>query len=570
MRLEECSVDILGYITTLLHGFDIANLWFSGAPLLRYKLAHGGIPQLEWTFEAKFRLFKWPALFSSLARLSRFRFIADYNHPKNLFSSSQIATLPRNLQELGLNCFGAISALNELIFRNPECFPLLRKLEITNGSSDEKVEPAKEVFWPQSLEHIKVLAKAHYQFALDLSKLPPNLTFLRGDFTEIIASETTTRFPQSLISLHLTVTRFLDFFPLLPPCLEELWFDAIYQSSNPDDPQNNCQYETWKADGIRNLPPSLQYICLPIQVYTCDILRQLPPNLTEIEHYDDAIATEEEFALLPPRLTFCHQLLPPLITKDIAMRLPKSITSFMGEVALDAIPYLNPKLSELTIAPLSNDPSTFESLGTDRIAIELKTLVLPNLDRIPFSAIPSSLTSLELLSDVLTTEEIKSLPKSLLILKMGNSDASAMVEDWKYLPENLQELSCCIRSNLPSVSSMHLPRNMTSLILRRCKTITQDWFEGLPQTLKKLRITLHSFANSFQGNVIWPRDLVILALTVENYELNTQTMSRLLKSLPRIMDFLTIIWYPLHQTFSISPEDLAYLPKRLKSVRLPK
>lgn len=568
MKLADLPVEILSALTVQLHGFDVASLWFSGSSLLRYKLANGGIPKLQWYVASTREPFKWPSLFSSLAHLPCFQLHSAYNSRTVLVTSSQLQTLPKTLKEISLLFFGAIHVLNDLLSQNPDCFPVLRKLVITIRNHDTPLAPNQTVHWPQSLHLIKLYTGTEREFLLDLSTLPPNLTKLVGKFREISAPTTTTQFPKSLTNLDLTLSRFFDVVPLLPPGLESLSLSMDYRFFEDEESENRKQFEAWKRQGIKNLPPGLTYIILPIDDYPPHILRQLPPTITKIAyHKSNVLTTAEEFALLPPSLTDCTYLLPRLMNKEIIQRIPKNIYSFESSVTLDAIPYLNPKTSQLTLAYERKDPSTF---AVDCVfPRELKSITLPNPNRIPLSALPSSLTHISILEGVMTTSQIQSLPKWLTILRMGDSDASETIEDWKSLPENLLELTFVSRACLPAESSLDLPRRMDTLVINDCQSIYQDWFEGLPQTLEILTIFLDYFAEPFTGTIAWPKSLLYLELNVRNQELDTQTMSNILNSLPKTMIAINIYWSPLHPQFNISKEDKASLSKRLEDLHLP-
>lgn len=513
MKLEQLPTDLLGHISLYLHWLDIENLWFCGTRALNHRLATGGAVQLEIEFSSNLQCFSWPSFVSSLAGLSLFR-LSDLAHgTMTLVTSTLLSSLPKNVREMKISVRGALLALNELLSSEPDAFSALDTLHIFFMAEMEDVE-TPELRWPRNLRSLTFLGACDPISALDISFLPPNLTYLEATFG-YVKQEPRVPFPATLETINLELYQLCDLFPLLPSGLTTF---MLYDGNSMGKASaTHPLIDDWTKYGFStSLPPSLTTLRLPIDRYTSAILTKLPTSITRIDHWRSGI-DPEDVQLLPPLLRSSSWLLPHPITPDIATSLPKSITATDLQVDLEVVPHVEHwKYYAQSFRYTGELLDSMEQMGLKRIPGDVESWLEGRLEEVPIEIFPTKLTNLTVKSFALAHDALQCLPRTLKNLCVTSGYVAKSIEDWKLLP-NLHSI---IMGKCPAVStssSLLLPKTLKKLQIKSMDDdkVPLEWFSGLPQNLTYLGLPME-FPDSASFSIKLPTHLNYIQWDIRN------------------------------------------------------
>ena len=571
--LTDLPSETLSEILADVSFLDLVQLWFCGCKRLQSKLADGGTARnVLLSFNPDFRPFAWPKIFSLFTKLESFKLSQTDTIERPQLFADQLRTLPATLTELELEVDGGLTAFQELLSASPHQFANLRTLLIAvPPRSPEKGQIPWN--WPSSLVSLHLDYPSGRRPELDLSCLPPHLTSLFGQFKSVF--NVSHGFPRSLTSLdiHLQLSLYLS--PgLLPDSLETLAY-AI-EPRTPQDYGSN--YENGGSLGLEHLPPHLTHLALPLVRYNIDILQILPKSLTKIYHWHSR-GTIEMIRFWPPLLRCASRLMPSIITKEIALLLPRSIVEIDETIEVTAIPFLPSGIK--TINYVGSEEVLYlvmKEHRTSKILPQLNRLDVVKTSLFPFNLTVDSLSYLSFRLGPLTLSVLKSLPTSLSTLNIFKGPSVEDIEHWKLLPKSLRMFgmfeAVSKTTIVPAVSSTYLPPALQVLRLDSCLYIEQKWFEGLPNTLTKLVIRVHMLAPKSDGYLFLPNTLKSLHLRLDVI-LEPHRARNMLRSLhertPLLEDFRYLISKStsLRDDSGLVDEDLALLPRRLGILSLP-
>jgi hypothetical protein len=265
-------------------------------------------------------------------------------------------------------------------------------------------------------------------------------------------------------------------------------------------------------------------------------LNELPPGLTFIKLNRITEMERDSFAMLPAGLL--HLKLRESFDSRAVQYLPRSLESLCLQFTID--------FNETTIAEL---PRSLTMLKVNRRYTMASTRCGPNLPpllkylRLPLThdhrfitQLPSSITTLELNSSVITTNHFKYLPKTITRLKLSYLTCTNV--DKIRFPPQLYEFiieKCKTRHNVPWIHKLPptlglfdfdkdmfekdapvntLPQYLKTLILGGSRLVN-DGLEYLPSGITKLELKLHSSMTNECARYL-PSHLVYLILPKNN------------------------------------------------------
>lgn len=566
MNLCELSFETLQYVTLKLRLAEVFLLWSTGSRALQFKLANGGVSGVDATVIEPNTLLKWPSLFTCLRKLDKFRFCSGQSAQNPQLNVSHVAALSVNLQSLTLHVPGALAALNELWTRDSQALSALITLSVTDSVGLGSLRVG--IPWPRKLQQLCLFSDQPVAFyTLDLATLPTSLTFLAGNFNQVLL-DGVNQFPSALNSLRLTLSHWTNFLPLLPSGLESFCLHHAGWENMADFPE----YHFWETDGVSSLPRDLRSLELPLPSYSAHMLQNLPQNLTSILHHHRPIEPED-MPFLPPLLKHTACLMPYIIRKSFAHYIPASLETAEMFVQDDAVPHL--KCTNLEVLSINGSVATLtaelQSLNLSKIPPIAKFISFSGglHDVIPL--LPTGLRRLTLSQIPLSTSQILALPPTLEILIYNTYSLAQRLEDWKLLPNSLHTVISGHSQPLTADASQYIPRNLTKLSIYNAEGISEKWFEGLPTRLQELCISLEN-ADPYAFNyelITLPPSLTSLSFT-SMPQLRDAAHSRvLLQKIPKSVRYLYLSVSGRAPILPIDESDDKQLEKSVDILLLP-
>jgi hypothetical protein len=221
-----------------------------------------------------------------------------------------------------------------------------------------------------------------------------------------------------------------------------------------------------------------------------------------------------------------------------------------------------------------NEPSPV--IGFPPSATEL---ILENITTHVASVLPEKL--LRLTADVgpITDAVLKKLPSSLVYLGCCSELPFERAEDWKLLPPSLSWLDVipisyqahCMRSPIPVsvVSSLWLPRGLTTLSLGHLESPKSEWFAHLPPNLGDFSLSATDLPKKalIKLTVSCPR-LTSLSLRITANA--RHGWSTFVNTLPRNITSVLLQSKDANIESDVLDKHLESLPPKLQSLDLPK
>lgn len=586
VRVVELPTEVLSLITSALNGSDVARLWISGNRLLQTKLRDGGgVQKLVFRPTKRHHMQLWPSLISTFANLTDLEIYDRPCHQSTQIDIDSIAHLPATLRCLRLRFDSCFFVFQSALAQYDKLFPHLETLYIADYVHSPLERPIKTPKWPHTVSCLKLGLLSHQWFDLDLDSLPPSLTTLKGSFRAILQNDG--RFPTTLTSIKLELS------PATPSILSILPDSLLTLSLKSTAEMHASNWD------LSLLPRGLESLSMRLLHMTRDSFEQLPRSLTSLRNaptpsFHSPSPTSLHLDAWPPNLKDPGALLSPMLTKEIAKALPRSLEYGDFEVDPDAIPHLPPGARYVICmhANLYSLEEELSDLKLDRIPVNIESLVLENMEEISAEILPSSLGELILLSGTsFPTSFVRPLQASKLHT-LNLLLAEMEPEDWKLLPPTLTSLICPTPPSLCSKSSTFLPRWLGTLRINTHRPnsyeIPQEWFDGLPRSLSQLgiqRISTIVPRNDRKGeskdvperengssailpSIVLPKSLTELQLEFCEPDKHLR-FSNLFTSLPKTLVSMTLI-IPTSKESYIMDSDVASLPPSLQSISLPK
>lgn len=383
-QLSTLPVDALQQVVGYLSAFTVSHLWLCGDKRLQAKLRAYDV--VTW-FDYRPRdlsLPIWPTLISVFPHITFFRLelLEDNN---STLTSDNILQLPSTVRELVLQGqFPCYSAFRDAMALLPAKFPVLETLILHEHEQLRAEGTRRRVHWPSSLKSLGLLVNDD----LDLCELPSGLERLSACVIEVL--HPLYGFSRTLEHLILKIDGDL-LLPIesLPSGLKTL---KLMHSPN--------HYDDWD---LSKLPPGLISLDVPI-FYTKEELLSLPPML---EHLDTRMPRDVESLVefLPRTLKTAGKLIPFVVKKEVAQKLPLGLESLSHGANFNALPYLPTGIRTATVYGIPSDLSvemghlmtmtttttTTTTIPTRLEKVRLNCPLTQMDDSFPFHLMPSSL-----------------------------------------------------------------------------------------------------------------------------------------------------------------------------------
>lgn len=448
----------------------------------------------------------------------------------------------------------------------PIDYCVIHKLPLTWFAANHNLKLGDEIFHflPPTLTHLQL--NGFHQLDPSFPALPANLEVLQWDL-EVNESDlrhrvqpTLTRanierLPPNLIELRIASGRFpSELIPFLPSKLQR------FASS---------QYASLSE--ISELPPNLKSLDLPLAVSPSDSSSAVfPASLTKLHVNVRLFNTETiDWKFLPSSLRYLRvgssgdvqPSAPPLpdgivqyvttAKQSLSGTWPLGLERLVvgGPSSLDKLPLTLP--SSLVLLQCG-DMWDLDLAVLPRSLTRLQILKLINTDANIVKKFPPALTHFEAVKASLSADEINTLPKTLLKLKISSWFADEDVPSIANcrLPPGLRSLSLRGRSApLTSEDVANLPRSLTSLAV---SGLPSESFSALPAGLQRLELVTAS--GDLGANIRHlPRQLYYLSIFSGTFA------SKWLRFLPR-----TLVWAHFSSDMVLDPRHIPHLPVQLQ------
>lgn len=591
MRLHELSQEALQAVTSFLLGQHLCRLWLCGSKSLQLKLGDGGGAR---KFELSIRRRQnpenapvWLPMTRFFTRLTSFALVLPFYEDYTANFGELIVQLPATLESLKLRFSTSLKAYLEAIALPHYNFPKLLSLEIVSFQSMVLQKPIE---WPQTLVSLHVSTSSFTLeecLTIPIHRLPPSLTELRANSVAIeTESNAETRFPNSLTDLSLSAHS-------LPPLLFEMLPDGLLYLSLHNWAGSIASDYTWPK-----LPRSLLSLTFPCENFSREYCKQLPQSLTRLTTGQQSDASENWLDVVPPNLTYLENLLPRLITKEVAQKLPRTLKKWpeyksgkSAKVEAQAMPFLPPHVLDVECVSDSLEPlcSELRSLNLHQVPVSIATLQLQNCAGLDdFSMLPKSLEELTIYGGPLPRPAedyfacLNTFKITTLHIQQLQGDDAIPPRKWNLFPSTLRSLSISVPDEIPVESSTLLPRHLEQLELSASgggKGKMQDlsWFAHLPPTLMQLSMHALEFSplpievtrtSEDRISIQFPASLRELTLFIVSCA-HPWLLPCLLTSLPSKLKQCWILGHDRADT-RVTNADLDHLPSSLIYLQIPK
>jgi len=406
--LSSLAPDLLGHITDLLSGFDIASLYFTGALALVHRLQAPGAVRTFRLVVRHPRQVGFPHL------ALRFRYLLEFSllHTEDMkhipVDDTCISKLPATLRRLRLYFLNSFACLHDVPLPSPPSLP-------PSGSMSYAILPLNTLF--PSLEVLEYMPQK-LQFIRTFDSLPASLTCLNAGknvglsslvllprhLTKLTVSFAPSQdwnvdkvsFPGSLVDLTAFDVSSCEMIRFLPPTLD---FLLIYYNTTPNSAWRRADHETFGAKWLprtlksltvsgshqlrltvpftRALPRTLQHLVVSCEKTTsasaADAILNLPPHLNSVQiHGLFMNISSTPISRESPVYNATKHLIQHINTE-----LPYS-TLWMFLVQ-DNLPLLPPALQHLTTGTLY--PELVASLPRSLTHLQVERLVLGTSSR---------------------------------------------------------------------------------------------------------------------------------------------------------------------------------------------
>lgn len=556
--------EILGYLSSS----EIGRLLLCGNRTLCKKLTTStAVTKLDLDLGRFPSIDIWSSFVLQFRYLSELRITNDENYRRRPLFVSQLRALPQKMRILSFDDRLAFRAFLQLHRSDPLRFESLTYLKLAVPRNPPV--GAHQTLWPSNLELLHF--NGHFYAPLDLKTLPLPLKHFSGSFAHILDIESSTRFPGTLESLTLVLKN-------SPPPLAVI--EKISHLSNLTALSLNC-VKGYTSMGMIPAMRELGEKVFPL----------LPRSLTHLE-LPLAKKSANGFHLLPPNIKLARGCLSRMLAAPLLENMPRSLTHLSGSVPLLHLS----SVIERWPTEKTDEQDVLQSEGIKTLRIGRYSFTQPAS---PSGAIhiPSSVTKLTLDDSVpISTEHQRSIQKSIILpasltsLKVRDgyplSNTTLLVglpnklkvltnttgiksidESILRLPPSLTVLSTIDPHSqfgipTPTLSSLWLPRGLIKLEIGPLQLSSLKWINGLPQTLERLRITIHPL-NTW---TIPPIEAVEVKFPPKLFSLDLSLGERvegchnLFAMMPKNLNTLK-----LHNALvgKIQDEHFAFLPKEL-------
>jgi hypothetical protein len=609
--------DIVSYLNT----HEWTTLWLCGNVRLRWRLSKGRAVRnmvLEFHHPNKWN---WPSHIAELDGLETFVLKSRFVTLVPQLHALHLAILTHNLKKLVLDCSSAGTAMKELMSSSPQHFPYLETLCITMYPFQPEYQADKQAIRrttfadrntnqshglfeiPLTVTDLKIL-NSHSSsksrrgvVKVFLSKLPPYLTNFECP-GGIFVIEDGHRFPSTLKSLK------LDF--LSPPCqmplvlLQILPVDLEHLSL--DSAPLYLVYLTIDDWTVLNKLQKLKTLTIATSgFFEAEEATLLPRTLEcfHLEHRSEYSAASmiDILRSLPPGLTDLQGIECPVVTREVARSFPRALkTCDAGlQYDLEAISCV-PDCFEGPIRLVYEETQDYDF--TASFPQNLRILRLHGFPALFPELLPHHLESLILTSAhlVLTADMAAALPRTLTELRIPRATEPLPNMDlvFKALPPSLTSFVATTEPFIkpiptPPNASINLPRTIKELglVLDFPESGMAAFFAGLPKNLTKLECDIFHLEKSGFGPIntlpalkhldinirlapdgglaqyipfhILPRELA--HFTLKSYLGQTDIVNDTLKDAPPNLSFLSLPESPL-----LTRGCLQHLPLSLGSL----
>lgn len=515
-----CSIppEVLCGIVTHLRGKEIAFLWLCGSNALNANLgARGAVKRFEMDLDPICNI-SWPSILDHLPHVADFRILDDVytrdtlRFPHLSFGESSA------LRSLTLQYAGSSTAFLRALDRTPSAFSTLETLNIVGEQKRLTEDNAVALRSMETLKSLRLGFSSYSDGPLS-DLIPPNVTYL---YLKLASCDTVDfKLPDSLVTYKMLIGGFYDAHDAetFPPGLTKFCF------------KNTTKVFT--VEEISRLPSTLTHLNVTVDLEAENLWTSLPPSLRAFKMPEDSPeTTDAHFKLYPRSIT--HLNSNPLITTENIEFLPSSLTTLSNvSPDLHLLSKLPPNLTNLkfycTVEQID------DSTSLDRIALPKCLTQLTGLSATLLARcnLPSTLTFLNVVSGIFTSDNTRALPAGLRELEHSNDFESDCLAG---LPRRLTRLSVGTiisqraRSVITAELAANLPSTLTSLDLFSIELDSADTIASLPRSIKHLYLQLENLSNCSDLSQL-PKTLKTLTIHSENYQ---DGLGRLiLTSLPR-------------------------------------
>lgn len=348
MYIFHFPTEVLCDITSWLDADSIARLWIASPNSIGERLTTEGSVR-NWTSRSEnASFFRFPRLLPLFRSLDTVRLLGPIDCVKKCVLQSQIRTLPPTLTRLELS-YAPCSDTFFVAFSNaPSLFDNLKTLTLGALRAYSKdIIFEDNLRYPPNLETLILRNSLRFSL-LNPHSLPARLHTFAGYFLRMTYSAPggVGCFPASLTSLDLELE-------ISSPKLASSLPSGLTHLSLECEVENGVTLQDW-----RQLPKGLKSLesnSVPTMTEDLSFFPFLPQSLESLVLWTDA-PMDESLDLLPATLTSLEGVINDELTSTLASRLPRKLT-YLGKhvpIPIDSIPFLPPRLTELSIT----DPST--------------------------------------------------------------------------------------------------------------------------------------------------------------------------------------------------------------------
>jgi hypothetical protein len=304
-------------------------------------------------------------------------------------------------------------------------------------------------------------------------EMPPQLQYLRFNWSIYTSNSVIKRLPQTLRHLHLTYIAKLEKFKHLPPGLQTLVsFDT----------------KILRDEDILALPRTLTNLRLPHAEATENSLKNLPFGLRKLALRVRFSAAIEPFPFISSLEVLRTETIDPLAIKG-AWRLRKILTGhFTGDTShLKGLKCLE---SIGLIDDVRLEREWLQNLPDQLQELEINELIdLPGSGQGVSQYLPRAMKCLRIYGqEPIGDEFIQHLPRSLKLLIMDSRRIALTDLALGWLPRGLRTLLLPFAQDFTDQGIKLMPRGLTNLSLANASLLTDDAVPYLPRGLRTLNL----------------------------------------------------------------------------------